>query len=76
MDPDRGLVHLRALAAKGINVRLPDSIFRAVTFPARLHEVVKVNERPVGVRLKAESLRVQSATLWTSVSVQVQAPTR
>jgi len=76
MDPDKGMKHLRALAARGIRVRLPDSIFRAVTFPARLHEVVKVNERPVGLRLRAESLRVQSATLWTSVSVQVQAPTR
>ena len=73
MDPDKGMKHLRALAARGIRVRLPDSIFRAVTFPARLHEVVKVNERPVGLRLRAESLRVQSATLWTSVSVQVQA---
>jgi hypothetical protein len=72
MDPDKGLVHLRALAARGIRVRLPDSIFRAVTFPARLHQEVKVNERPVGLRLKAESLRVQAATLWTSVSVQVQ----
>jgi hypothetical protein len=76
MDPDKGMKHLRALAARGIRVRLPYSIFRAVTFPARLHEVVKVNERPVGLRLRAESLRVQSATLWTSVSVQVQAPTR
>ena len=73
MDPDKGLAHLRALAARGIHVRLPDSIFRAVTFPARLHEEVKVNERPVGLRLRAESLRVETATLWTSVSVQVQA---
>jgi hypothetical protein len=73
MDPAKGLVHLRALATKGIPVRLPDSIFRSVTFPARLHEEVKVNERPVGLRLTAESLRVKAATLWTSVSVQVQA---
>jgi hypothetical protein len=73
MDPDKGLVHLRALAARGIHVRLPDSIFRAVTFPARLHEEVKVNERHVGLRVRAESLRVQAATLWTSASVQVQA---
>jgi hypothetical protein len=73
MDPDKGLGHLRALAARGIHVRLPDSIFRAVTFPARLHEEVKVNERPVGLRVRAESLRVQAATLWTSASVQVQA---
>ena len=73
MDPDKGLVRLRALAARGIKVRLPDSIFRAVTFPARLHKAVKVNQRTVALRLTAESLRIETATLWSSVSVQVQA---
>lgn len=72
MDPDKGLVHLRALAAKGIRVHLPDSIFRTVTLPARLRKAVKVGPRSVGLRLTAESLRIQAATLWSSVSVQVQ----
>ena len=72
MDPDKGLVHLRALAARGIVVRLPDSVFRTVSFPARLHKAVKVNQRTVALRLAAESLRIESATLWSSVSVQVQ----
>jgi hypothetical protein len=73
MDPDKGLVRLRALAAKGIRVRLPDSIFRAVSLPARLQKSVKVSQRTVGLRLKAESLRIETATLWSSVSVQVEA---
>jgi hypothetical protein len=73
MDPDKGLVRLRALAARGIRVRLPDSIFRAVSLPARLQKSVKVSQRTVGLRLKAESLRVENATLWSSVSVQVEA---
>jgi hypothetical protein len=73
MDPDKGLVRLRALAARGIRVRLPDSIFRAVSLPARLQKSVKVSQRTVGLRLEAESLRIETATLWSSVSVQVEA---
>jgi hypothetical protein len=76
MDPDKGLVHLKELAAKGINIHLPDSIFRTVSLPARLQKSVKVNQRTVGLRLTANSLRIEAATLWSSVSVQVQANTK
>jgi hypothetical protein len=76
MDPDKGLVRLRALAARGIKVRLPDSIFRTVSLPARLQKSVKVGQRTVGLRLTAESLRVETATLWSSVSVHVQTDTK
>lgn len=72
MDPDKGLMRLRALVARGIKVKLPDSIFRTVSLPARLHKSVRVNQRSVGLRLTAESLRIETATLWSSVSVQVQ----
>lgn len=72
MDPDQGLVRLKELAARGIKVRLPASIFRTVSLPARLQKSVKVNQRTVGLRLTAESLRIETATLWSSVSVQVQ----
>jgi hypothetical protein len=75
MDPDKGLVHLRALAARGIKVRLPDSIFRTVSLPARLQKSVEVSHRTVGLRLTGESLRIETATLWSSVSVQVQTDT-
>lgn len=67
-----GMTFLKALAAKGISIKLPDSIFRAVDLPARLKESVEVNKREIGLRLTAESLRVETATLWSSVSVQVQ----
>lgn len=73
MDPEKGLVRLRELAATGVSVRLPDSAFRAVSLPARLQKSVMVNQRRVGLRLAAESLRIETATLWSSVSVQVQA---
>jgi len=73
IDPDKGLAYLKDLATGGIMLRLPHSIFRAVSLPAHLHKSVKVHERPVGLRLTAESLRVETATVWSSVSVQVQA---
>lgn len=76
MDPERGLVRLKELGARGIKVRLPDSIFRTVSLPARLQKSAKVNQRSVGLRLTAESLRVETATLWSSVSVQVQTSTK
>jgi hypothetical protein len=72
MDPDKGLARLKELAAKGIKVRLPDSIFRSVSLPAHLQKSVKVNERTVGLGLTANSLRIEKATLWSSVSVQVE----
>ena len=72
MDADKGLVRLKELAARGIRVRLPDSIFRTVSLPARLQKSVRVSQRTVGLRLTAESLRIDTATLWLSVSVQVQ----
>ncbi len=67
-----GLSFLRGLTAKGILVRLPDSIFRAVDLPAKLQESVMVNKTPIGLRVTAESLRIETATLWSSVSVLVQ----
>jgi hypothetical protein len=75
MDPDKGLGRLKELAARGIKVSLPDSIFRMVRLPARLQESVKVSERSVGLQLKAESLRIERGTLWSSVSVHVKTDT-
>jgi hypothetical protein len=67
-----GMTFLRSLAANGISIRLPDTIFRAVDLPARLEESVTVNRSPISLRLTAESLRIDTATLWSSASIQVQ----
>lgn len=75
MDPDKGLERLRHLAEKGINVSLPDSMFRTVSFPARLQKSVKVDGHVVGLGLAAESVLVESAILWSSVSFTVQPST-
>lgn len=72
MNPELALQRLKELAARGITVNLPESIFRTVSLPARLQQSVKVNQRAVGLWVKAESLRVETATLWSSASVEVQ----
>jgi len=69
-----GMTFLRDLAAKGIVINLPDSIFRAVDLPAGLEESVLVNRHPIGLGVTAETLRVETGILWSSVSVRVQTP--
>lgn len=73
LNPEQGLAFLKGMAAKGVVVRLPRSIFRTVHLPARLQQSVMVNDRPVGLSVKAESLRIDHATLWSSASIEVQA---
>ncbi|MEO5763410.1 MAG: hypothetical protein ABIR28_13990 [Vicinamibacteria bacterium] len=75
MKPAVVLGFLRDLAAGGVEVPLPDSIFRVVHLPAHVQESVMVNGRPVALELKAENLRVETATLWTSASVVVKLAT-
>lgn len=76
MDPEAGLARLKKLAARGIGVHLPDCIFRTVSLPAHLQKSVAVGPRTVALAVTAESLRIESGSLWTSASVQVQASPR
>lgn len=71
MDPDKGMGRLRQLAARGINVKLPDSMFRTVSLPARFQKSVKVNDQVVALAVTAQSLRVEGSTLWTSAAIAV-----
>jgi hypothetical protein len=74
MDPDRGMGRLRALAARGVKVKLPDSMFRTVSLPARVQKSVKVNDRKIELTVEARSLRVEGSTLWTSAAIGVVNP--
>lgn len=75
MNPEQALGFLRQLAAKGVGVKLPQSIFRVVRLPASLREEVEVNRRLVRLSMQGESLRVQNRMLWSSASVSVQSGT-
>jgi hypothetical protein len=74
MNPDKGLVKLQALVDRGVKVKLPDSIFRPVSLPARLESTVRVDQRSVDLVVKAESLRVTPEILWSSANIQLKGP--
>ena len=69
---EQALSFLRGLAARGIGVRIPRSVFRTVTLPAQLSESVLVRERQVALSVSAESLRVEKDMLWSSAAVSVR----
>jgi hypothetical protein len=71
IKPAVAIGFLKDLAKRGINVKLPRSIFRTVKFPGTLQKKVRVHESKIGIEIKAERLRIETATLWSSASVQV-----
>jgi hypothetical protein len=76
MNPEKGATFLKDLAAKGVNVKLPLSIFRTVRLPASLRQEVTVNRRAVSLSIQGESLRLEAKTLWSSASAAVQTSPR
>ena len=69
LKPEVVLADLRALAARGIKVRLPDALFRSVRLPAQLERQVKLGDRAVALSLGNAGLRVGSDLLWSSASI-------
>jgi hypothetical protein len=69
LKPEVVLADLRALAARGIKVRLPDALFRSVRLPAHLERQVRLGDRAIDVSLGNAGLRVSSDLLWSSVEV-------
>jgi hypothetical protein len=72
MKPDNLVRLLRELAAKGVKVGLPESIFRVVHLPAHLEQTVKIGDRTVNLTVKSEGLKVLPDSLWTSASAHVR----
>ena len=72
MKPDNLVARLRELAAKGVKVGIPESIFRVVRLPAHLEQAVKIGDRTVNLTVKSERLTVLPQSLWTSVSAHVR----
>ncbi len=72
MNPDNLIARLRELAAKGVKVGIPESIFRVVRLPAHLEQTVKIGDRTVNLTVKSEGLTVLPQLLWTSASAHVR----
>jgi hypothetical protein len=69
LKPEVVLANLRALAAGGIKVRLPDALFRSVRLPAHLERQVKLGDRVIDLSLGNARLRMGADLLWSSAKV-------
>jgi hypothetical protein len=72
MNPERGMQRLRALAKRGIDVRLPEELFRSVELPAQLVKAVTIADRPVELDVRARALRFVTGMLWSSASLHIR----
>jgi hypothetical protein len=72
MKPENLIARLRELAAKGVKVGIPESVFRVVRLPAHLEQAVKIGDRTVNLTVKSEGLTVLPQLLWTSASAHVR----
>ena len=69
LKPDKVMADLRALAARGIGVRLPEELVRSVRLPAHLEQVVRLGPRAVEVKLRSAAFRLDSRLLWSSARI-------
>ncbi len=70
LDPDAMMPRLKELGEKGFDVRLPRSLFRAVTLTAALNQSVEVEGQRVELSAKTAGLRVTKDTLYWSTSIR------
>lgn len=69
LKPERVLGELRALAARGIQVRLPDELVRSVRLPAQLAQQVRLGARDVELSLHRPALQVDAELVWSSARI-------
>jgi hypothetical protein len=69
LKPEVALAELRKLAARGINVPLPEALFRSVRLPAHLERHVTLGNRDVDLSLASTQLRVSRDLLWSTASL-------
>jgi hypothetical protein len=74
MDPEKVLVQLRELAAKGVKIKVPARVFRTIVLPAHLAESVTVARHEVGVAITQNALRISRDMLWYSATVGLRLP--
>jgi hypothetical protein len=76
LKPERVLAELRALAARGIEVRLPEELLRGVKLPAQFAQEVRLGSRAVELLLRRPSLHVDSQLVWSTARVSAKAEAR
>jgi hypothetical protein len=76
LKPERVLADLRALAQRGIPVRLPEELVRSVRLPAQLAQQVRLGARDVELTLLRPALRIDSELVWSSAGISAKTEAR
>jgi hypothetical protein len=74
LDADKALADLRALAGRGLDLRLPGQIFRTVALPAQAAQIVQVAGHAVEVRVSQNELGLGPLAVWYSARVELTLP--
>lgn len=72
LDPDGVMEKLRALLARGIRLRLPASLFRALTLPGGVQESVQIESRSVELSVRPARLELGPQMVWYSAHVETR----
>jgi hypothetical protein len=72
MKPERGMERLHALADDGLEIKLPDELFRGLKLPARLAKAVTIADRPVELDARTRVLRFVPGMLWSSTAMHIR----
>lgn len=72
MKPELVIGKLRALARRGIGVRLPDSLVKPLRLPTRVEKAVAVGGRSVQIGVASSNLHLSPGMLWSSASFRVE----
>jgi hypothetical protein len=76
LKPERVLGELRALAERGIEVRLPEELVGSVRLPARLAQQVRLGTRDVELELRRPTFRVDRELVWSSARINAKGAAR
>jgi hypothetical protein len=75
MKPEVVIGKLRALAQRGIGVRLPESLVKPVRLPTRVEKAVAVGGRSVQFGVASSDLHLSPGLIWSSATFRVELAT-
>lgn len=72
LDSDKLLASLRARLHEGFDVKVPQSLFRPVDFPAALRQEVAIEDRRVDLDVRTRGLAVTPVAVWYGADVRTR----
>jgi len=73
LKPDDVMDRLRGMLDKGIEIKLPDALFRPIRVPATVRETLGEGDSQLDLSVRPGEFRVTQSLLWYSAAVKAQA---